>query len=153
MDVRADGVVEPLPAQRLLLSDGTLDLRGTRLAGDFPKGVSVWNIAPPASTVTRVTGLYPNDNWSGRVVVYKRRGCTGGTVSVSLRGDPSLFHEEQKVRANDSTFVVTPGVPTVATVPLRECTARFLVSPTKVPGGADPRHLGLRFLSFAYLRQ
>src|SRR4029450_12766708 len=137
----------------LLLSDGTLDLRGTRLARDFSKGVSLWSIAPPARTVTRVAGLYPNDNWSGRVVVYRRRGCTGGSVSVSLLGDPSLFHGVQKVRANGATYVVAPGVPTVVTVPLRECTARFLVSPTKVPGGADQRRLGLRFLSFAYLRQ
>jgi hypothetical protein len=151
--VGADGLVEPPPAQRLLLSDGTLDLRGTRLARDFSKGVSLWSIAPPARTVTRVAGLYPNDNWSGRVVVYRRRGCTGGSVSVSLLGDPSLFHGVQKVRANGATYVVAPGVPTVVTVPLRECTARFLVSPTKVPGGADQRRLGLRFLSFAYLRQ
>jgi hypothetical protein len=151
--VGADGVVEPPPPQRRLLSDGTLDLRGTRLAGDFPKGVRVWNVAPPARAVTRVAGLYPNDNWSGRVVVYRRLGCTGGSVIVSLLGDPSLFKEVRKVRANGTTHVVAPGVPTVVTVPLRECVARFLVSPTKVPGGADQRRLGLRFLSFAYLRQ
>jgi hypothetical protein len=146
-------LVEPPPARRLLLSDGTLDLRGTRLAEDFAKGVSLWSIAPPARTVTRVAGLYPNDNWSGRVVVYRRRGCTGGSVSASLLGDPSLFQEIQTVRANGTTRVVVPGVPTVMTVPLRECTARFIVSPTKVPGGTDQRRLGLRFLSFAYLQQ
>ena len=36
------------------------------------------------------------------------------------------------------------------TVPLRDCAARFVVSPTKVPGGVDQRRLGIRFLTFAY---
>ena len=57
--VGTDGVVQPPPHQRLLLSDGTLDLHGTRLAGDFPKGVSLWQASPRVQTVTRVTGLYP----------------------------------------------------------------------------------------------
>jgi hypothetical protein len=151
--VGAGGMVQPPPPHRLLLSDGTFDLRGTRAAADLPKSVSVWNVAAPARVVTRVTGLYPNDNWSGRVVVYRRRACDGGAVAVSLLGDPSLFHEVQTVRANGTTRVVVPGVPTVMTVPLRECAARFVVSPTKVPGGVDQRRLGVRFLSFAYLRR
>jgi hypothetical protein len=151
--VGAGGMVQPPPPQRLLLSDGTLDLRGTRLAADLPKGVSLWKVAAPARVMTRVSGLYPNDNWSGRVVIYRRRGCTGGSVRVSLLGDPSLFHEVQTVRANGTTRVVVPGIRSVMTVSLRECAARFVVSPTKVPGGADRRRLGVRFLSFAHLRR
>jgi hypothetical protein len=138
-------------SQRLVLSDGTLDVRGTRLAFDLPKGVNLWNVSPPARVVTRVTGLYPNDSWSGRTVEYRRRDCEGGSLNVKLLGDPSLFGEVQTVRANGLTRVVAPGVPTGMTVPLRKCAARFVVSPTKVPGGADQRRLGLRFLSFAYL--
>ena len=95
--------------------------------------------------------VYPNDNWSGRVVVYRRRGCAGGAVRVAVLGDPSLFRHVQTVRANGATRVVLPGATTVLRVPLRRCAARFVVSPTKAPGGADQRRLGLRFLSFAYL--
>jgi hypothetical protein len=137
-------------AQRLVLSDGTLDLRGKRLASDVPKGVNLWQVSPPARVVTHVTGLYPNDNWSGRTVEYRRRDCNGGSLGVKLLGDPGLFHELQTVRANGVTRVVLPGVVTGMTVPLHDCTARFVVSPTKVPGGADQRRLGLRFVSFAY---
>jgi hypothetical protein len=160
---RVYDVAQPLPgnlpssplrngvAERLILSDGTLDLRGTRLVYDSPKGVNLWQVSPPARVVTRVTGLYPNDNWSGRTVEYRRRDCKGGSLRVQLLGDPSLFHQLQTVRANGRMHVVLPGVPTVMTVPLRNCVARLVVSPTKVPGGADRRRLGLRFVSFAYL--
>jgi hypothetical protein len=156
-------VAQPLPGnlpsaplrngvpERAVLSDGTLDLSGTRLAFDSPKGVNLWKVSPPARVVTRVTGIYPNDNWSGRTVEYRRRDCKGGSVRVQLLGDASLFHRVQTVRANELTRVVLPGVPTGMTVPLRNCAALFAVSPTKVPGGADQRRLGLRFVSFAYL--
>ena len=138
-------------SRHLVLSDGTLDVRGRRLAFDFPKGVNLWQVSPPARVVTRVTGLYPNDNWSGRTVEYRRRDCKGGSLGVKLLGDPGLFRHLQTVRANGRTHVVLPGVPTGMTVPLRNCAARFVVSPTRVPGGADQRRLGLRFVSFAYL--
>ena len=149
--VGAGGVLQPQLPERLALSDGTLDLRGTRIASDLERGVSLWRAAPPVRAVTRVTGLYPNDNWSGRVVVYRRRGCAGGAVRVAVLGDPSLFRHVQTVRANGATRVVLPGATTVLRVPLRRCAAGFVVSPTKVPSGADQRRLGLRFLSFAYL--
>jgi len=67
-------------------------------------------------------------------------------------GDPSLFLAPQTVRANGAAHLVRPGVRTGITVPLRNCRARFVVSPTKVPGGADPRRLGVHFLTFAYSR-
>jgi hypothetical protein len=141
------GILRPQPSERLLLSDGSLDLRGARRASDAEAGVDVWAVARPVRSVTHVTGLYPDDNWSGRVVVYRRSECTGGSVRVDLLGDPSLFHRPQTVSANGTIRVVFPGVRTGLTVPLRSCAARFVVSPTKVAGG---RRLGIRFLMFAY---
>jgi len=147
VDVGKVGVLRRQPPERLLLSDGSLDLRGARRAADTPVGVSVWAVARPVRVVTSVSGLYPDDNWSGRVVVYRRNECAGGSVRVDLLGDPGLFHLPQTVSANGITRVVFPGVRTGMTVPLRRCAARFVVSPTKL---ADGRRLGVRFLTFAY---
>jgi Dolichyl-phosphate-mannose-protein mannosyltransferase len=144
------GVVRRQPPERLLLSDGTLDLRGARRASDAESGVSVWGVASPVRAVTSVTGLYPNDNWSGPVVVYRRSQCAGGSVHVDLLGDSSLFHRPQTVSANGTSTIVFPGVRSGMTVPLQSCAARFVVSPTKIPGGADRRRLGVHFLTFAY---
>ncbi|MFL6066178.1 MAG: glycosyltransferase family 39 protein [Gaiellaceae bacterium] len=149
--VEIGGVVQPQPSQPLLLSDGTFDLHGTRLTADSPKGVSLWRSSPRVQAVTRVAGLYPNDNWSGPFVAYSRLGCAGGAVRVGLLGDPSLFRAPQVVRANGATRAVLPGVPTSLTVPLERCAAHFAIEPTKVPGGTDRRRLGLRFQTFVYL--
>ena len=112
--------------------------------------MSVWTVARPVRAVTSVTGLHPNSDWSGAVVAYRRSRCAGGSVDVDLLGDPSLFRRPQTVSANGKTTIVFPGVRTGVTVPLQNCAARFIVSPTKVPGGADRRRLGLHFLTFAY---
>jgi Dolichyl-phosphate-mannose-protein mannosyltransferase len=146
------GTVEPNISEPLLLSDGTLDLRGARRAFDSDTGMSLWAVARPVRTVTDVTGLYANGDWSGPAVTYRRSRCVGGSVHVDLLGDPSLFHRPQTVGANGKTTIVFPGVRTGVTVPLRNCAARFLVSPTKVPRGGDRRRLGLHFLTFAYTR-
>ena len=144
------GVLRGQPPERLLLSDGTLDLRGARRVSDVKAGVSVWAVVRPVRSVTDVRGLYPGESWSGPIVVYRRIQCAGGAVRVDVLGDPSLFRRPQTVRANGVAYVVRPGVRTGITVPLDQCAARFVVSPTRVPGGIDQRRLGIHFLTFAY---
>jgi hypothetical protein len=134
-----------------VLVSGSLDLNGVKLGSDTPIGDSLWRLDGPIRSLTQVHGLYPDDTWSGRVVSYHRLECTGGSVRVALLGDATLFHRPQIVRAGSVTREVRPGAPTGMTVPLTDCSARFTVSPTIVPGHGDPRTLGIHFLSFEYL--
>jgi hypothetical protein len=138
-----------LVRHRFVLVDGSLDLNGTKLATEAPIGMNLWRLRGPVRSLTRVEGLYPNDSWSGASVVYRHLECTGGSVRVTLFGDVHLFDAPQTVRANGVTKRVKPGVPTPMEVPLRNCRARFVVSPTRTPKD-DPRVLGIHFLSFEY---
>jgi dolichyl-phosphate-mannose-protein mannosyltransferase len=140
---------------RFVLVDGSLDLNGVKRASDnggtIPLGVNLWELNRPVRSLTRVDGLYLNDTWSGPSVTYRRFECRGGSVRVALLGDVHLFSRPQTVRAEGVVKRVVPGVPATMTVPLNRCTARFTVTPTKVPGPQDPRRLGIHFLSFEYL--
>jgi hypothetical protein len=140
----------PLRA-RYVLTDGSLELTGTRRAVNASVGLSVWEIHGAVRSTSRVSGLYPNDTWSGPVVVYHRVHCAGGAVRVTMLGDASLFHKPQTVRSGSIVRRIAPGVPTQLTVPLTGCAARFVVSPTRIPGQGDTRRLGLRFLSFEWV--
>jgi hypothetical protein len=111
--------------------------------------------------LSRVTGLYRNDTWSGPAVRYQRVECNGGSVSVLLQGDAGLFTTPQTVTAREGGAVVGHvRIPvegqTTLRVPLHPsrgvCTVRFAVGRTKVPGPQDRRRLGAHFLSFAYHR-
>ena len=135
---------------RYALADGSLDLNGTKVASDTPLGINLWRIGGRVRSLTQVSGLYPNDTWSGRTVGYRRLECTGGSVRVSLLGDATLFHAPQTVLAGRVAHRVQPGVPTMIVVPLRDCRVRFQVSPTRTAPN-DPRRLGIHFLSFEYL--
>jgi hypothetical protein len=137
-------------AARYALADGSLDLNGTKVASDAPLGINLWRVHGPLRSLTQVRGLYENDTWSGPVVTYRRLECTGGSVRVSILGDASLFRRAQTVRSGHVLHRVQPGTVSTLTVPLSDCAARFVVSPTKVPAG-DPRRLGVHFLSFEYL--
>jgi hypothetical protein len=137
-------------AARYALADGSLDLNGTKLASDPPLGVNLWRLDGPIRSLTRVEGLYANDTWSGPVVTYRRLECAGGAVRVTVLGDASLFSRAQTVRVGGVAHAVRPGVPTTFTAALRDCRARFAVSPTKRAAN-DPRRLGLHFLSFEYV--
>jgi hypothetical protein len=144
------------PAGRLLrhpyvIVDGSLDVDGVKLASDVPLGVNLWKLSGPVRSLTRIDGLYPDDTWSGPVVVYHRLRCRGGSVRVTLLGDPNLFTRAQTVRASGLARLVRPGAPATMTVPLTGCSARFTISPTKVPGPRDLRRLGIHFLTFEYL--
>ena len=52
----------------------------------------------PARLPVQVTGVYP-DTWSGRTVTYRRLDCRGGSLTVGLGSDPSLFTRAQVVTA------------------------------------------------------
>ena len=146
--VRADG--KPV-RHRYVLVDASLEANGKVVAADPLLGVSLYRLNGPLRSLTTVTGLYPNDTWSGPRVVYTRHVCDGGAVTVTLLGDPTLFAAPQRVTANGRVHLVPPGKQTALTVPLRGCRAVFTVSPTRVPGPGDPRPLGIHFLGFTYV--
>jgi hypothetical protein len=145
-----DAAGQPL-RHRYVLVDGTLDLSGVRLASDRALGINLWDVSGPVRTLTQVAGLYPNGTWSGPVVVYRRAGCAGGAVRVSLLGDPNVVSRAQTVRASGVTLRIPPGTATPMTVPLDGCRARFTITPTRVVGHGDNRRLGIHFASFEYL--
>jgi hypothetical protein len=140
-----------LVRHRYVLVDGSLDLNGVKRAADVPIGINLWEVHRPLRSLTQVRGLYPNDSWSGPAVSYRRLECRGGSVRVTVLGDTHLFAHSQTVRANGVVRRARPGVVTPMTVPLRGCTARFAITPTRVPGPEDMRRLGIHFLSFEYL--
>jgi hypothetical protein len=146
--LRADGATINA---RYALADGSLDLKGTKVASDAPLGINLWRLDGPIRSLTEIHGLYPNDTWSGPVVTYRRLGCGGGSVRVTVLGDAGLFRRAQTLRIGRVLHLVLPGTPTTLVVPLHACRARFVVSPTKIPP-RDPRRLGIHFLSFEYLQ-
>ena len=51
--------------------------------------------------VSIVTGLYPEDTWSGKYASYTRLACKGGTLTVGLQSDPGIFTKPQTIVARD----------------------------------------------------
>jgi Dolichyl-phosphate-mannose-protein mannosyltransferase len=147
------GPGQPLRAQ-YVLSD--VEVGGKRIATD-PVGVALYRVDGPVVILNHVTGLYPNDTWSGKTVTYRRVECAGGSLAVQLQADESLFKTPQTVVATEHgnpigrTVVPLAGITTM-TVPLVSrngvCTVRFTVGRTAVPGPGDRRALGAHFLSF-----
>lgn len=172
----ADGVYRdsrgrPIRAPYALL-DGSVTPDGEVVARDEQLGTTLWRLDGPLASTTRVTGLYPDDTWSGPEVTWTRRRCEPGTLTVSLRSDPSLFGEAQRVSATTASggpaatgrrvawTRLEPGgratLP-IAVAPDRdgECVVTFTVEPTAVPaevipGSGDERVLGAHFDAFAY---
>ena len=108
--------------------------------------------------MTSVEGV-DDDRWSGRTVRYTRLRCRGGMLTVSLSSDPSLFRDDQRVVARVGREpVARASVPPVGTVELRvlleprrgRCVVEFEVARTRVPGGGDPRALGVHFDAFHF---
>jgi hypothetical protein len=112
-----------------------------------------------------VTGIYPNDTWSGPHVRYTRERCSPGTLEVAMHSDATLFPRPQRVVAAVDGVPVAHArfqAPDDATlrVPLQPeggtCTVDFTISPTAVPkdviGGTnvDTRRLGVHFDAFNY---
>jgi len=158
----ADG--KPVHAE-YVLTDGSVSLGGTVIAQDVRKGMLLYRVSGPLRQTSRVTGLYPQDTWSGPVVSYARLDCTGGSVTVRFQSDPSLFRKPTTVVAivggqEVGRVSVAPTATKLLTVPLRRegktCTAVFRVTPTLIPAAItkgqnpDPRELGIHFTRFTY---
>ncbi len=140
-----------------VLVDGSVDVEGTEVEQDALRGLTLYRANGPLISTTSVTGVY-TDQWSGPEVTYRRVRCRGGTLTVTLEGDPGLFDRPQTVVAAGGARRVSATVPpkraVQLVVPLRPesavCTVSFTVSPTKVPGPTDDRELGTHFRAFEY---
>src|SRR5581483_7186871 len=67
---------------RYVLTDGSVQLAGKVVAQDTTKGAFLYQLDGPMRQTSYVTGLYPNDTWSGPSVTYTRLSCTGGSLTV-----------------------------------------------------------------------
>jgi hypothetical protein len=142
-------------------------IAGTTVASDTGAGMLLVRVDGPLFVLSKVTGLYPSDTWSGKRVTYLRRRCSGGYVSAVVQNDPSLFTGNQVITArSDGKVVATTTLPPTTDpkrflVPLTRsangtCTAVFTMKtvlvPAKIqPGSTDLRPLGAHFLAFDYL--
>ena len=165
----ADGAVrlasdDVLNEQYVLLDSTISPDRGVVLARDVGLGLTLWRLDEPlVSSRTEITGLYPNDSWSGKQVTFTRENCRGGTLAVGLMSDPALFTAPQTVTARVGGRVVKrvrvrPIGSALMHVPLRPengvCRVVFDVAETKVPAevtngsNGDTRELGVHFKHF-----
>lgn len=153
--VREDG--EPV-RESYVLVDGSIDPDGEPLARDERKGLTLYRLTGPLVSLTSVEGV-DDDRWSGRTVRYSRLRCRGGTLTVLLSSDPGLYRDDQHVEARvGPRLVARASVPPVGTVELRvpleprrgRCVVEFEVARTRVPGGGDPRAVGVHFDAFHF---
>ena len=166
---RADGRLvgpdgKPFTARYALAAQSSY-IRGDTVASDQGTGMLLVRVNGPLVVLARVTGIYPNDTWSGRHVRYVRRDCNGGYVSVQLQSDPTLYSGDQVVTARAGSQPMSISVPPIAIVPFvvpltrhpnGTCTVDFTTRSVRVPaevqpGSTDTRPLGVHFLSFNYL--
>ena len=151
--------VPPVRA-RYVVVDGSIAPDGTVLGRDEGVGLAVWKVdGGELISTTSVQGLYPNDTWSGPQVSWRRLRCDGGRLRVALSSDPSLFDRDQVVTAfSGGEEVASVHVPPAGQVTLDVllrprsgvCEVLFKVGRTVVPGGNDPRQLGVHFDGFDY---
>ena len=149
------------------LADSSLAVEGTIVARDVRKGMDLYRLSGPLRQVARITGVYA-DGWSGRSVRYARVDCNGGSVAVTLQGDPNLFFRPNAVEAFEGgVSIATASVPVTGTAVMRvplhavdhRCVVLFKVRHTAVPAivqgqaSTDTRVLGTHFTNFVYRRQ
>jgi hypothetical protein len=144
-----------------LLTDGSVEPDAVPVVRDPLLGMTVWRVQRDLVLAsTAVTGLYPNDTWSGPGFAWSRARCRGGSLTVNLSGDAQLFPRGTTVTASTGASVrVVPNTPARLVVPVRSkrgtCRVTFRVSPTAVParliaGSVDTRVLGVHVNGFAY---
>jgi hypothetical protein len=153
---------------RYVVLDGTFDPDADLVRRDAGTGMTLWHLDGPLTAANlRITGLYPNDTWSGPRVVYRKEPCRRGILAVALGSDPAVFDGPTTVvaRAGGRELGRTQLDPDVGRitfrVPLaprnRVCRVVFHVSPTAVPSRVDPdsddhRRLGAHFYGFVVER-
>ena len=144
-----------------VLTDGSVEPDAIPVAHDPALGMTVWKVnGPLVLAKTRITGIYPNDTWSGPRVTWSREHCRGGSLTVSLSGDAQLLPDGNTVSTPaGGTVHVVPNKAASLRVPLTPrrgtCTVVFNIAPTAVPsevipGSKDDRELGVHFNAFAY---
>jgi hypothetical protein len=154
----ADG--RPLRVE-YLLADGSVEPVAHPVVRDPLLGMTVWRVnGPLVLAQTRVTGIYPDDTWSGPRVTWMRGHCPGGSLTISVSGDVHLFPHGNNVTASTGQRAhIPPNVVTTLKVPVVAkggvCRARFDIAPTAVPsevipGNHDDRVLGTHFNAFAF---
>jgi hypothetical protein len=162
--VGADGILRDPSGTAVeagfVLTDGSLAPVGRVVAEDVGRGVLLYRPEGPVRAASRVTGLHPNDTWSGPRVTYTRINCRGGALTVMLQSDPNLYREPSRVLARAEggavrrALVPPDGRAHALRLPLTavdgRCSVRFDVTPAVVPGHGDLRRLGLHFNSFRY---
>jgi glycosyltransferase involved in cell wall biosynthesis len=154
---RADGVLVAAgrPVRHaFVLSEEAVPLAGDVVARDERKGMALRRTDGLVRIGFRVSGLYPDDTWSGKRVTYTRLRCTGGSVTAQFTSDANLFSQPQTIASSGRSVTFDPADTATLTVPLRPrdgiCRTTFTVTPTAIPGSADLRVLGAHFLSFQY---
>ena len=164
-----DGTIRTLDGKTIeapyALLDGSVTPDGQAVARDTGLGTTLWRLSGPLASTTRVTGLYPNDTWSGPRASWTRLRCAGGELLVSMHSDPTLFEGRltevlAMVADRPAARILVPPEGTVTMrVPLEasgdRCVVHFEVSPTLVPsetlpGSTDDRALGVHFDSFVH---
>jgi hypothetical protein len=153
------------PRPEYVLADDTVLVRGKAVSRDPVVGETVYKVGPRFALVGRTSGIYP-DGWSGPTGAFGFYACEGGTLTVTLLGDPALTPQGQTVVASAGTTkpkvvartTARPGRRVRFTIPLvpenHICSVSLAVSPTAVPaqriGTADARTLGIRMLHPVY---
>src|SRR5206468_11394192 len=94
-----------------VLADARVPLAGGVVARDEATAMVLRRLDGPLAISQKISGLYPNDTWSGRQVTYTRFRCRGGSVSVDLNGDARVFHGLQTGRAEGrkGSVLAAPG--------------------------------------------
>jgi hypothetical protein len=157
----ATGALQPAPDAQYVLADSSVQLLGRRVAADPKHDLVLYAVRQPVRVTTRITGWYPPpDNWTGPHTTWTRAQCSGGTLEVSIYGDPNLFKGvTQHVRISGTTPTRTiavpgPNAPATLRLPLTPragtCVVRLDPSPVRKPKG-DPRTLGVHAVGFTYV--
>jgi glycosyltransferase involved in cell wall biosynthesis len=143
-----------------VLTDTSVPLAGKVIASDDPKGIVLYRTDGLVRIGYHVEGLYRDDTWSGRRLVYTRLRCTGGRVTAVVTGDATLFRDRlQTVRSDGRKVTFRQDETASLTVPLRPrdgvCRAVFTVDRTAIPAvvlprNGDGRTLGAHFLAFRF---
>ena len=171
--VQATGVLVGLGGATIhepfVLTSDTVSLVGKVVARDPAKQLVLYRVVPPARITTLMSGLYPTSAgvspWSNANPVWQQLRCTGGTLTVVVSSDTTLFAGAPQTIAVTGTtpartIRITPSTDhRTLSFPLTPehgiCRVSFAISPARRPidhvkGSTDSRLLGLHFDSIRF---